>query len=140
VTYERVLDGMIGFINDLYIHTVRNYRQYSAIAHLHSLQFTVTHALRFSVFSSRILATDLNTVVIPISHMKSSFHSLIPFLPLFCRCQFRRLDAVQSQAHILAGWRLETRLLTLFKVKVEVTLRLTVRQSVSLVSSPIWGS
>jgi hypothetical protein len=42
--------------------------------------------------------------------MKSSFHSLIPFLPLFCNCQFRRLDSVQflcSQAHVLAGWRLE---------------------------------
>jgi hypothetical protein len=45
--------------------------------------------------------------------MKSSFHSLLPFLPLFCNCQFWRLDSVQflcSQAHILAGWRLETRL------------------------------
>jgi hypothetical protein len=42
--------------------------------------------------------------------MKSSFHSRIPFLPLFCNCQFRRLDSIQflcSQAHILAGWLLE---------------------------------
>jgi hypothetical protein len=45
--------------------------------------------------------------------MKSSFHRLIPFLPLFCNCQFRRLDCIQflcSHAHILADWRLETRL------------------------------
>jgi hypothetical protein len=45
--------------------------------------------------------------------MKSSFHSLIPFLSLFCNCQFRRLNSIQflySQAHIPAGWRLETRL------------------------------
>jgi hypothetical protein len=37
--------------------------------------------------------------------MKSLFHSLIPFLPLFCSCQFQRLDSIQflcSQAHILA--------------------------------------
>jgi hypothetical protein len=27
--------------------------------------------------------------------MKYSVHSLIPFLPLFCSCQFRRLDTVQ---------------------------------------------
>jgi hypothetical protein len=43
--------------------------------------------------------------------MKSSFHSLIPFLPLFCNCQFPKLDSIQflcSQAHILAGWHLET--------------------------------
>jgi hypothetical protein len=48
--------------------------------------------------------------------MKSSCHSLIPFLPLFCNCQFRRLDSIQflcSQAHILAGWSLETPLFTL---------------------------
>jgi hypothetical protein len=45
--------------------------------------------------------------------MKSSFHSLIPFLPLLCKCQFQRFDSVQflcSQAHIPAGWRLETHL------------------------------
>jgi hypothetical protein len=43
--------------------------------------------------------------------MKSSFHCRIPFLPLFYNCQFRRLDSMQflcSQAHIPAGWRLET--------------------------------
>jgi hypothetical protein len=27
--------------------------------------------------------------------MKSSFHSLIHFLPLFCSCHFRRLDSIQ---------------------------------------------
>jgi hypothetical protein len=47
--------------------------------------------------------------------MKSSFRSLIPFLPLFCSCHFRRLDSVQSPAprvHIPAGRRPETRLFT----------------------------
>jgi hypothetical protein len=47
--------------------------------------------------------------------MESSFHSLTPFLPLVCNCQFRRLDWIQflcSQAHIPAGWRPETRLFT----------------------------
>jgi hypothetical protein len=58
------------------IHTARDYRQYSAIADLHTLQFTVTHALGFSVFISRVLATDL-------SHMKSSWHRLIPSCNLF---------------------------------------------------------
>jgi hypothetical protein len=51
---------MIGFIPPDNIHTVRDYRQYSAIAILHTLQFTVGHALGFSVFTSRILATDLS--------------------------------------------------------------------------------
>jgi hypothetical protein len=47
--------------------------------------------------------------------MKSSLHSLTPFLPLFCSCQFRRLDSLQflcSQDDIPAGWRPETRLFT----------------------------
>jgi hypothetical protein len=44
--------------------------------------------------------------------MKSSFQRLIPFLPVFRNCQFWRLDSIKflcSQAHILTGWRLETR-------------------------------
>jgi hypothetical protein len=48
-----------------------------------------------------------------IYNMKSSFHSLIPFFPLFCNCQFRRLYSVQflcSQAHFPGGWRPEIRL------------------------------
>jgi hypothetical protein len=49
--------------------------------------------------------------------MKSSFYSLIRFLPLFCYRQVQRLDSIQflcSQAHILAGWCLESRLTLLY--------------------------
>jgi DNA-binding transcriptional MerR regulator len=56
---------MVGFI--ALIHRTGNYRQYSAMADLHTLQFTVTQALGFSVLSIRILATDFNTVIIPVS-------------------------------------------------------------------------
>jgi hypothetical protein len=56
--YRRVLDWMIGFIAP-YTFTTWDYRQYSAIADLHTLQFTVRHTVGFSVFSSRALATDL---------------------------------------------------------------------------------
>jgi hypothetical protein len=58
VTIDGVLDWMTGFIA-FYTFTTRDYRQNSAIAILHTLQLTVTHALGFSVFTSRILATDL---------------------------------------------------------------------------------
>jgi hypothetical protein len=95
-------------------HTTGDYRQYSAIAVLHTFQLSVTHALGFPVLTSRILATDFEQSHCRFkSQMKSSCHSPITFLLLFCRCQFRRLDSIQilcSQAHILAGWRLETRL------------------------------
>jgi hypothetical protein len=46
---------------DDWIYWHFDYNQYSAIADLHNLQFTVEHALGFSVFISRVLATDLNT-------------------------------------------------------------------------------
>jgi hypothetical protein len=76
---------MIRFIDTLFtqLGTTGNY---SAIADLHTLQFTVTHALGFSVFTSRILPTDFHTVVMPVSlyfkwHMKSSCRGLIRFLP-----------------------------------------------------------
>jgi hypothetical protein len=52
----------------------------SAFAILHSVQFTVTHFLGFSVFNSHILATDLCQSHCNFkSYMKSSFHSLITF-------------------------------------------------------------
>jgi hypothetical protein len=70
----------------LRLHTLLitpKYRQYSAIADLHTLHFTVAHALGFPVFTSRLLATDLNTETITVSldythqvlHMKKIFKS-----------------------------------------------------------------
>jgi hypothetical protein len=64
--YQTGCGLVIGFI--ALIHSTRNYKSYSAIAVLHTLQFTVTHALLFSVFTSRNLATDFNTVIIPVCH------------------------------------------------------------------------
>jgi hypothetical protein len=50
---------MIGFISIL-VTSSFNHTYYSAITDLHNLQFTVVHALGFSVSISRLLATDLN--------------------------------------------------------------------------------
>jgi hypothetical protein len=88
----------------------------TALSLCYTLEFTLTEALGLSALTSRILATNLSQSHCHYkSHMKSSFHSLIPFLPLFCNCQFRGLGSIQflcSQVHILAGWCLETRLST----------------------------
>jgi hypothetical protein len=61
---------MIGFIGTLVTISLNHiyYRQYSAIADLHTLQFTNAHALGFSVSTSRHLATDLNTETITSNH------------------------------------------------------------------------
>jgi hypothetical protein len=58
-----------GFISTLVTTSLNHiyYRQYRAIADLHNLQLTVAQALGFSVFTSRLLATDLNTETITVS-------------------------------------------------------------------------
>jgi hypothetical protein len=95
-----------------------NYKQYSPIADLHTLQFTVAHAIGFLVSISRILATDLNTGTITSSrylrycHLLPTGHSTGTPLPI-----------LQSN---------------LVKVKFEVTLPLAVyRQSVHLGIKPL---
>jgi hypothetical protein len=111
---DGVLDWMIIFIDTLYtvFGTTGNY---SAVTHLHTLQFTDTHVVGFSVFTSRILATDF--ITISLSHqityevffsqpnsllaISSQSSSTADSLSCISRC---------SQAHILAGWRLETQL------------------------------
>jgi hypothetical protein len=66
----------------LYIHTVRDYRQLQHYRYSTHFQLTVAQALGFSVFTCRILATDLSQSHCNFnSHMKSSWDSLIPFLP-----------------------------------------------------------
>jgi hypothetical protein len=51
----------LDLFDSLYIYTIGTAGHYSAAAGFHTFQFTVAHALRFSVSTSRILATDLNT-------------------------------------------------------------------------------
>jgi hypothetical protein len=138
VIYRRVSDWIIGFIDHLYtpLGTTSNY---SAIVILHTLQFTVTHALGFSIFTSRILATDLQqSHYLFKSHMKPSFHGLSPFLPLFWNCKFRKLDSVQflcSQAHIMSGWPLETRLTLLsFHLHYNNFARTTQKTQLSIIA------
>jgi hypothetical protein len=96
VTYKTGF-GLDNWIHWHLIHSTRDYRQYSAIADLHTLQFTVTHALRFSVFTSRILATDFITfsLSLKISH-EVFLHRLISYLPLFCNCQLKSFPLLPS--------------------------------------------
>jgi hypothetical protein len=59
VTYKTGSVLMIGFIAPYTFTQLGTTCNYSAVIDLHTLQFTVKHAVGFSVFTSRILATDL---------------------------------------------------------------------------------
>jgi hypothetical protein len=69
-TVRQVLDWMIGFIDTLYI-PFRNTINYSVVADLHTLQFTVTHALGFSVFMILSLQRIYNSRTVTAAHIKS---------------------------------------------------------------------
>jgi hypothetical protein len=66
---------MVGFICTSIISYL-NYTYYNAIADFHNLHFTVAHALGSSVFTSRLLATDLNTEISISNH----YEVFLPFL------------------------------------------------------------
>jgi hypothetical protein len=71
-------------------HSARDYSKYNATDDLHALQFTVKHALGFSLFTSRILATDLSQSHFNFkSHMKYSCQSLISFFSINFDCHFQ---------------------------------------------------
>jgi hypothetical protein len=81
----------------------RNYRQCSAIVILHTFQFTVTHTLGFSVFISRIVATDISQSHCHFdSHMKSSCHNLIPFLLFLSHLDCHLQNSIQLQFRLLS--------------------------------------
>jgi hypothetical protein len=84
--YRLGLDFMIAFIYRFYtpLGTTGNYSVIAVIQH--TLKFTVTHTLVYSVFTSRILATDLSKSHCNFkSHIKSSLQRLLPFLALILR-------------------------------------------------------
>jgi hypothetical protein len=58
---------MIGFIST-WVKSLLITLKDSAIFDLHNFQFTVAHTLGFPVFTSRLLATDLNTEISTSAH------------------------------------------------------------------------
>jgi hypothetical protein len=68
---------MNGFIGTSVTTISLNCDHYSAIADLHTFQFTVAHALGFSVSTSRLLATDLNTETSTSNHYEIFFGRIL---------------------------------------------------------------
>jgi hypothetical protein len=98
---------MIGFTAP-YTFITQDYRQYSAIADLHTLQFTVTHALGLSVFTSRILALQIEqevfisepnsflAIILQLPIPKIQLNSIPPLLSAYPGRLASRISAVHS--------------------------------------------
>jgi hypothetical protein len=70
---RRVIVRMIWYISSYVTHShliSLTHRQQSAISDSHTLQHTVARALGSFAFTSRLLATDLNTETTAVSHSK----------------------------------------------------------------------
>jgi hypothetical protein len=102
-----LLDGLwIGRIYRHLIHSTRNYRQLQQCRYSHTSQVTVTHTSVLSLLHSplvvswqRIHKSHCNVK----SHMKSSLHSLISFLPLFSitfDCRFSQKKPLPLLLHV----------------------------------------
>jgi hypothetical protein len=104
---QRVLVRMIGFISISVTHSlsiILKYRQYSAIADLHNLAFTVAHALWFSV-STSLLATDLNTETITSNHYELFLSSNTLYSSVLICTQFSQFK-LHSRPCTLNCWTL----------------------------------
>jgi hypothetical protein len=95
------------------ILTPRNYRQYNAITDRHTLKFTVTHAIGFSVFTSHILTTDFNSLTVTSNQTffipPNSFLTItLQLSTLLPKLIFRRLQTRLFSAHYFARTRQKT--------------------------------
>jgi hypothetical protein len=71
-------------MNILYGQVLLITLNYNAIAILHTFQSTVAHALGFSIFTSHLLAMDLNTEISTSNHCEVSCHFVFNHYVLLC--------------------------------------------------------
>jgi hypothetical protein len=118
----------------LYIHTVRDYRQYSSIDILHTFQFAVAHAVGFTVFTSRILPTDFHTVSLALQTTPKVFFA--------SPNSFVGISVAGNSEVSTRLFRFKTAVLYsnfVSTVRVRVTLRLMISQSDCLGVEPHLG-
>jgi hypothetical protein len=85
------------------IHWIRNYKRYSAISVLHTLQFTV--------FISRSLATDFNSLIVTAALYEVFFAQINSFLAIFFSTILPTAHSGDSQFWVyLLTWNSGTRL------------------------------
>jgi hypothetical protein len=123
--------GWIGFIDTLYIQ-LRTTSNYNATTNLHTLQFTVTHALgpqSSPDISWQRISFHFN------SHMGPSLHSLIPFFPLICNLPTLKtwLNCIPLlPSSYPTGWHLEIQPTIFFVLFITPRHRSCRKQSLSI--------
>jgi hypothetical protein len=120
------------YIHNWGLHAIRT------LSLINTLQFTVTHAPGFSVFTSHILATDLSYCNFK-SYTESSLFSLIPFLPLFCNSRHNSIPLLLSSFPGRLAFETRVTLLnwnSLYKHFVRITRK---TQSLLLTRSVYWS-
>jgi hypothetical protein len=129
------LGWMIGFIGTSVTISL-NYNQYSTFADLHTLYFTVAHALGFWVPASCLLATDLNTETITSNHSET-------FLPQFSITNSLSLSLICCTTGISWSWILNSTACPVLSTKLaKVQSYVTADSqpaSLSWNKTPIWG-
>jgi hypothetical protein len=105
--------------------------KYSVVVDLHSLQFTVAHALGFPVSTSRLPAKDTNIETITSNHYEVFLSSISLHSVQICT-QYSQVALHSHPCTRNCSTLLDP---PLTEVKVKVTLRLTVSQSMCLCGS-----
>jgi hypothetical protein len=94
--------------------------KYGAITDLHNLQFAVAHALGFSVSTSRLLATDLNTDTITSNHYEGFLSSVTLYSSVLI-CTRSSQFTLHSRPCTLSCWTLLGSPHSLFLCRVFIT-------------------
>jgi hypothetical protein len=104
-----LLDGFwIGWFDLLTPYTQHSELQAITALSLFSALHSSLQQTHYGSQSSLVVSWQriYNTVVIPVSHMKFSLHSLIPFLPLFCQLADSKVSTkFNSSAPKLVSWQ-----------------------------------
>jgi hypothetical protein len=134
VPWRIMSSGLYDWIYWQLVQSARTYRQYSDMADLHKLSSPLTHALGFSVFTSRILVTESEQEVLLQITMKSSFRFSFNHLGVQTRTSSPFL-ALRHLTTVLFFWNFGTQLLKAILRVSDITSLRTTHKTQSIIAA-----